>query len=61
MLVIGYAIGNAGGRDAGLLFEITRAYLMVKMVFKLGFEAALGISSVLGVTFSKSKNSKFCF
>lgn len=52
MLVIGYAIGNEGGRDVGLLFEITRAYLMVKMVFKLGFEAALGISSIWGVTFS---------
>lgn len=49
MLVIGYAIGTAGGRDAGWLFEITRTNLIVKMAFKLGFEAALGISFVVVV------------
>lgn len=46
VVAIGYSIGNTGGREAGLLFEITRTYFMVTMVFKLGFEAALSISSI---------------
>lgn len=63
MLIIGYAIGNAGGRDAGWLVEITRTNLIVKMVFKLGFEAALGISSFVVVVgnIKLFQKCKVCF